>query len=137
MENSLERIKQELKSLKASMPVSSSLVETYIITQTFIKVLPNQQEYTYTITFTPYEDYRKIGINSFSLYKEEWASGPITSQYNPYSFGSVEGASQNADGSMSYSTSSTPYFYDGDTFELRITASVFGTIPGTLSIEWS
>ena len=137
IEKSIQRIKEEMQALKASMPVSGSLVETYIVTETFIKTLPNKTPYSFTITFTPSAEYRSVNLSSFSLYEEDWASGPITSQYNPYSFLSIEGASQDNSGVIVYSSSSTPYFFDGDTFEIRLTASVYGTVPGTLSIQWS
>ncbi len=137
MEKSLERIEQEIKDLKASMPVSGSLVETYFISQTFIKTLPNKAAYSFTITFTPYPGYEKAGINTLSMYIEDWASGPYTSQFNPYSFTCYSNESQRNDGVIISTHSGTAYFYDGDTFEERITVCAYGTVPGTLSIEWA
>lgn len=137
MERELTRIESELKALKSSMPISGSLVETYCITQRFTKTLPNRQPYTFTIKFTPLQGANLSGLSTLSIYVEDWASGPVTSQYNPYSFTSMTSGSQSSDGSITYSSSGTPYFLDGDTFEKRIIASVYGTIPGTLSIKWS
>ena len=137
MEKSVARLENEMKSLKASLPVSGSLVETYIVTENFTKTLPNHSSYKYTITFTPYQDYEKIGINTMSVYVEDWASGPYTSQFNPYSYSSVSNAAQDNSGTISYSNSGNVNFYDGDTFDMKIICSVYGTTPGTLSIIWS
>ena len=137
IEDSLQRIENELKALKASMPVAGSLVETYCITRHFNKTLPNRSSYQFTITFTPNPGYEKIGINTVSIYIEDWASGPYTSQFNPYSFTSSNIPTQTTTGVMAYTVKGTASFYDGDDYEKRITVTSYGTIPGTLSIDWS
>lgn len=137
MEQGLTRIENELKALKSSMPVSGSLVETYCITQRFTKTLANRSTNTYTIKFTPLQGANISGLSTLSIYEENWASGPVTSRYNPYSFASNTSGMQSGDGSISYSSTFSAQFFDGDTFEVRIIASVYGTIPGTLSIAWS
>lgn len=137
IEQELTRIQNEIKALKSSMPVSGSLVETYCITQKSSKVFPVTSGFSYTIKFTPRAGYERVGIVTVSNYLEEWASGPVTSQYNPYSFVSGISSHQNPDGSVTLDYSEgAGYWYDGDTFEVRVTASVYGTIPGTLSIQW-
>lgn len=137
MEQELTRIENEIKALKSSLPVSGSLVDTFCITRKVTKTLQNEAPYQYTVTFTPDQEYGKKGLATLSIYEEEWASGPYTSQYNPYAFGSSHTSRQQSDGTITVTVGDTPYFYDGDTFDLKLTVSVYGTIPGDLSITWS
>lgn len=137
MEQSLQRVENELKALKASLPVAGSLVETYCMTQKFTKTIQNGANWQYTITFTPFPGYGKIAINTMSVYCEDWASGPYTSQYNPYSYVSANNPTQANNGVMVFTRKGKTTFYDGDDYEKRLTVTVYGTIPGTLSIAWS
>ena len=135
MEQRLERIQNEIKSLKASMPISGSLIDTYFYTEVFTNTYNDNQQANFTIKFTPMDLDNGLGLTIMYEYCEALANDAYWSQFNPVFLSIDEGYYVNSSGQAVKDDSFTASGYGA--YTVRVTASVYSTIPGTLSIEWT
>lgn len=133
MEERLEKVDNEIKSLKASMPVAGSMLDTYFYTKVSSAVYPDGATANYRVRFIPADPSGGLGITNVYTYCESLASVSPWSQYNPVYLAVDSGYYKNISGEAVFddSFSSTGY----GTCEVRITAAVSSTVPGSIKIE--
>ena len=134
MEQRLKRVDDDVKSLKASLPISGSLVKTYCHNATSNKTFPDGSSFTYTVEFTPSSG---GGIVDLSGYIELWTNSPSFSQYNPVALFFNSGYTINSSGKYVATGSGSFAASDGSTFEVRAIAVVYGTLDGSIEIDIS
>lgn len=134
MEQRLKRVDDDIKALKANLPISGSLVKTYCHNATSSKTFPDGTAFTYTVKFTPSNE---GGIVDLSGYIELWTNSPTFSQYNPVALYFNSGYTINSSGEYIATGSGSFSASDGSTFEVRATAVVYGTLDGSIEINFS
>ena len=137
LEQRTKKLNDEIKSLKSSLPVSGSLVDTFIYKKTVTKTLRDGESYTCTARFIPTNQGINEGIIEMSIYAENWLSSPSWVQYNPVGAQIVTGYRTRSAGyaeSYVWGAQSTG---DGYNWEARVTATVYGTIEGEIEFIWS
>lgn len=135
LEQRLERLRNEIKSLKAGMPIAGSLLDTYFYTSVFTHNYNDNDEARYTVKFTPVSPDDGIGLTAMYTYCEALAQDAYWSQYNPVYLAIDEGYQVNSSGQAIKSDRFIASGYG--TYTVKITVSVYSSVPGTLSIEWT
>lgn len=135
IEQRLERLQNEIKSLKTSMPIAGSLIDIYFYNGVFTKDFPDNTTARWTAKFTPTDPSAGLGFTIFYEYCEALSNDPHWVPYNPLFLAISEGyyvtqsgIAARDDGLMSAGMG---------TFTAKVTISVYSTVPGSLSIEWS
>lgn len=135
IEKRLEKIENDIKSLKSSMPISGSTIDTYILRNTTTKRFADGEDYTCTVRFIP-KDGKVMadGIVEFSVYVEHWIEtwgddNPVMSVIsNGYKHN--QGVAEIIETGGHSSSDRSPW-------EARMTAVAYGTLDGTIEFEWS
>lgn len=135
MEQRLERLDNDIKALKASAPISGSLVKTYCYKKTSSKTFPDNTSFNCSVSFAP--DSENNGVVELSCYIETWTNSPTFSQYNPIGAYINSGYTIDSNGNYVLSTSGASITSDGSTYEVRATAVVYGTLEGSIEIDIS
>ena len=135
IEQRIDRLQNEIKSLKTSMPIAGSLLDTYFYTAVFTHDYNDGDTAHYTTIFTPANPAGGIGLTSMYTYCEALAQDAYWSQFNPVFLAISEGYHVNGSGQATYDGN----FYAAGfgTYTVRVTVSVYSTVPGSLSISWS
>lgn len=134
IEQRLEKLQNEIRSMKSSMPISGSLLDTYFYNSVFMRDYNDNEEVHYSVKFTPVTPADGIGLTALYTYCEALTHDPYKSQYNPVFLSIDEGYHVNSSGQA---VRDDQFFASGfGTYTVRVTASVYSTVPGTLSIEW-
>ena len=136
IEQRLRKLENDMKALKATAPISGSLVKTFIYKKTASKVYADGYDYTCTIKFIP-SDINATGIVELSYYCENWTNSATFSQYNPVGAYINSGYTINSNGEYVISTTGAFSASDGSTYEVKTTATAYGTIAGSIEIEFS
>lgn len=134
IEQKLEKIENEIKATKSSMPISGSLMDTYFYNKT--ELSPAYQDgyiASFTVKFTPTNIAAGEGITNLYEYCELIVSDSYWSQFNPMYLNINQGYYMK-DGIAQFDDS---FFAAGyGNYNIRATISVFSTVPGSVSIEW-
>ena len=134
IEQRLERLQNEIKSLKTSMPIAGSLIDIYFYNEVFTKDFPDNTTARWTAKFTPTDPSAGLGFTIFYEYCEALSSDPRWEPYNPTFLSISEGyyVAQNGEAARDGGFYSSGF----GTFTVKVTISVYSTVPGSLSIEW-
>ena len=135
IEQRLERIRSEIKSLKTSMPIAGSLVDIYFYNEVFTKSFPDNTTAKWTVKFTPANPSAGLGFTIMYEYCESLASDSYWAQFNPIFLAISEGYYLDNSGNAAKDDGFVSSGYGN--FTVKVTASVYSTVPGSLSIEWS
>lgn len=135
IEQRLERLQNEIKSLKTSMPIAGSLIDIYFYNEVFTKDFPDNTTARWTAKFTPINPSDGLGFTVFYEYCEALASDPYWSQFNPVFLAISEGYYVNQSGQAIRDDAFSSSGFG--TFTVKVTISVYSTVPGSLSIEWT
>lgn len=134
IEQKLERLQGEIKSLKSAMPIAGSLLDTYFYTSVFTHDYNDGDLSKYTAVFTPTMPEYGLGVLSLYVYCESLSTDPRWSPYNPVFLSISEGYQVNNSGQAIRHDSFRATGFG--TYTVKVTVSVYSTVPGTLSIEW-
>lgn len=135
IEERIDRLQNEIKSLKSSMPIAGSLLDTYFYTAVFTHDYNDNDQANYTVKFTPANPAGGIGLTSMYTYCEALAQDAYWSQFNPVFLSIKEGYYVNGSGQVAFDDRFIASGYG--TYTVRVTVSVYSTVPGSLSISWS
>lgn len=135
IEERVQRLRDDIKALKTSMPISGSLLETYFYTKTSSATYADGATAHYTIKFVPTNPQNGLGITELFEYCEGLATGGQWAQYNPVFLTVFEGYYVDGNGNAvrDESYQSTGF----GTYEVKVTASVYSTVPGNIQITFS
>ena len=133
IEQMLKRLKDDMESLKTSLPISGSLLRTYCYSATAKKTMPDGEWFNYKIEFTPSNS--NTGIMDISCYVELWTNSPTFSPYNPVGLGFNSGYTINSSGKYVLIDGGGFAASDGSTYEVRVIATAYGTLEGSVSIS--
>lgn len=136
IEQRLKNLDQDIKSLKSTMPIAGSLVDTFVYRKSASKTLQDNEWFECKARFVPL-DKSQQGIVEMSLYREDYTSSPSWSANNPIGASISSGYSINDSGDYEVRTWGARSTGDGYTWEPRITVTVYGTIEGNIEFEWS
>ena len=134
IEQRLDKMQNEIRSLKSSMPIAGSLLDTYFYTAVFTHNYNDGQETNYTVKFTPVNPADGIGLTAMYTYCEALAQDAYWSQYNPVFLSIDEGYHVNSSGQAVRDDTFTASGFG--TYTVKVTVSVYSTVPGSLSIDW-
>lgn len=135
IEQRVEKLQNEIRSLKTSMPIAGSLVDIYFYNEVFTKVYPDNTTAHWTAKFIPTNPSAGLGFTIMYEYCEALASDPRWAQFNPVFLSISEGYYINGSGHAVIDDSFSSSGF-GD-YTVKVTISVYSTVPGSLSIEWS
>lgn len=136
IEKRIQKLEDGIKALKSSMPISGSLVDTYIYKATSTHTYANGDAYNcYAIFVLDDGTFTGQGIVDMALYDELWTSDPNWSSYNPVGAHMSNGYYVNSGiiRTYTYGTFTTTGNYN---YEVRATATVYGTLPGHIEFIW-
>lgn len=133
IEQRLKRLNDDMESLKASSPISGSLVRTYCYKSTSTKSFQDGTPFSCIVKFSPSND--NSGIVELSYYIELWTNSPTFSPYNPVEAYINSGYQIDSNGDYVLTESGSFAASDGSTYEVRVTAIAYGTLEGSVSIS--
>lgn len=133
MEERLEKIGDEIKFLKSSMPIAGSMLDTYFYTKVASATYSDGATAHYRVKFIPADSSLGLGITNVYNYCEGLASSSPWSQYNPVFLSVSNGYYKNSAGEAVFDDQFTNSGYGS--FEVRVTAAVSSTVPGSIQIE--
>ena len=136
IEQRIQKLEDGIKALKSSMPISGSLVDTYIYKATSTHTYPKGDTYLCYAVFVPDDGtFTGQGIVDMALYNEIWTPDPAWSPFNPVFAVMSNGYYVNGGliRTYTYGSFSTSGNYN---YEVRATATVYGTLPGHIEFIW-
>ena len=135
IEERVQRLRNEIKSLKTSMPVAGSLLDTYFYSTTVISTsYPDGSTVRFRIKFNPITPADGLGMTELFEYCESLADNAPWSDDNPVFLSVQNGYFVDGNGSaVREDTFSTTGM---GTFKARITAAVYSTVPGNIEITF-
>lgn len=133
-ENRVNGLVDDIKALKSSMPVAGSLLDLYFYTKTEISPDYSGGTSNYTTKFVPDNPEEGLGLTEMYKYAEQLAKSDPWAQYNPIFFSISDGYGVDQDGSAARSDS---FESGGIVYNLKITVTVYSTVPGHIEIEFS
>lgn len=136
IEERLTKLENEIKSIKTSMPIAGSLLDTYFYNKVEVANYPDNVTASYKVKFVPLDSSSELGVTSMYTYCELLALDGYWSQFNPVFLSIQEGGYVNNSGEYEYTGSFFASGY-GDSYDLRVTAAVYSTVPGSIEIEFS
>lgn len=131
----MERLRNEIKSLKASMPIAGSLVDTYFYIKTSSNSYSDGQRVNYTARFIPVNPADGLGITEMSVYCEALASTQPWVQDNPVYLDIDTGYYTNGSGEAQYDGDFVATGYGS--YTVQITVAIYSTVPGSIQIDFS
>lgn len=137
-EKRLQDMDYKIKNAKIALPVAGSLVDFYSYSQTATKSYGYGVLGTWLVTFIPDDPSQGIGITELGVLVEANSTAADLTHSNPqfayaqngYTIYSQESLKAHSDGYVFYSNSD----YPNDGYIAKITANVFSTVPGEVTI---
>ena len=135
IEERVQRLRNEIKSLKTSMPVGGSLLDTYFYSKTIVSnSYPDGATVNYRIKFNPVTPADGLGMTELFEYCEGLADNSPWSDNNPVFLAVNNGYFVDSNGSAVKENSF--FMSNFGTFKARITAAVYSTVPGNIEITF-
>lgn len=135
IEERVERLRNEIKSLKTTMPIAGSLVDTYCYTQSSSAVFPGNTRASYTMKFKPTFPENGLGLTEMFEYLEVYSSDPYWSQFNPIFLSVLNGYYKDANGNAVKDWGFT--YGNNDDYTVKVTVAVYSTVPGDIEISFN
>ena len=135
MEERMERLKNEIVSLKASMPVSGASLDTYFYTKTVSASFPDNTTVNYLMKFIPSNPSEGLGLTEMFEYCEGIATTSPWSQNNPFFLSVLNGYSVDSSGNAVKDGGFTASGYGP--FDTKITVAVYSTVEGHIEITFN
>lgn len=132
-EKTLCSLRDEIKSLKSSMPIAGSLLDLYFYSETTTVTYQENTHVYCEVKFVPDDPSEGLGITEVFYMLECFATGGYWSQFNPIFLTVHEGYYENSEGEAQVDEEAS--FAGFGDFETKVTVCVYSTVPGHIEIE--
>lgn len=136
IEQRLQKVADEIRSLKATMPISGSLINLYHYTLTDTITMESGKQFYCTVTFTPLNLSESTGLVELSTIEIYNTTSEFWSQYNPMSEQARTGSMAMPGGGYESYLTGVMSTSDEAPWEATVIANVTSTMEGTITISW-
>lgn len=141
LEKRIQNIEDKIKNFKSALPVAGSLVDFYLYSESATKSYAPLELGVWTVKFTPDDPSKGLGITEIGVLVEADSTSSALAPSNPQYCYAQNGYYVITMGNLAAGSLGYVYYYNSsypnDGYNAKITANVYSTVPGTVTITLS